>query len=86
MKNVTESMLKTSIFMSSDDFTRLVTHLFPGVQVNYTLDGISYYYEEDILDINILHAKLAGYFDVKEITSVHSDNCDYIGVWITYKD
>lgn len=86
MQNVTPSMLKTSIFMTSDDFTRLVTHLFPGVQVDYALDGISYDYEEDSLDTNILHAKLAGYFDVKEITSIHSDDCDCIGVWITYKD
>lgn len=86
MQNVTPSMLKTSIFMTSDDFTRLVTHLFPSVQVDYALDGISYEYEEDSLDTNILHAKLAGYFDVKEITSIHSDDCDCIGVWITYKD
>lgn len=58
MQNVTPSMLKTSIFMTSDDS----------------------------LDTNILHAKLTGYFDVKEITSIHSDDCDCIGVWITYKD
>lgn len=57
-----------------------------SIKIYCKLDGISYDYEENILDINILHAKLAGYFDVKEITSVHSDNCDYIGVWIIYKD
>lgn len=86
MQNVTESMLKTSIFMTSDDFTRIVTHLFPGIHVDYALDGISYNYEDDGLDTDMLYTKLAEYFDVKEITSIHSDDCDYIGVWITYKD
>lgn len=86
MKNVTQSMLKTSIFMLSDDFTKLVTDLFPGVQINYDLDGINYEYEEDSFDTNTLPTKLAEYFDVKEITSIHSDNYDCIGVWITYKD
>lgn len=86
MKNVTQSMLKPSIFMPSDDFTKLVTDLFPGVQINYDLDGINYEYEDNSFDTNTLPTKLAEYFDVKEITSIHSDNYDCIGVWITYKD
>lgn len=59
MKNVTQSMLKTSIFMLSDDFTKLVTHLFPGVQVDYDSDGINYEYKEDSLDTDALHTNLA---------------------------
>lgn len=96
MKNVTQSMLKTSIFMLGDNFTKLVTHLFPEVQVEYDLDGINYEYKEDSLDTDVLHTKLAEYFNVKEITSIHynrtanfmdsSDNYDCIGIWITYKD
>lgn len=96
MKNVTQSMLKTSIFMFSDDFTKLVTHLFPGVQVDYDSDGINYEYKEDSLDTDTLYTKLAEYFNVKEITSIHynraanfmdsSDNYDCLGIWITYKD
>lgn len=29
---------------------------------------------------------LATYFDVAEITSIHADDCDLVGVWIVYKN
>ena len=38
---------------------------------------------KEITDIETLLAK---YFDVKEVTSLHIDDCDTIGVWIVYKD
>ena len=37
------------------------------------------YWNEDMLET------LSKYFDV-DVTSFHSDNCEYVGVWICYKD
>ena len=33
----------------------------------------------------ISYEKLGEYFDV-QITSIHIDDCDYVGVWIVYKE
>ena len=36
-------------------------------------------------DDNLFTRMLSKYFDV-EVTSTHIDDCDYIGVWICYKE
>lgn len=86
MRNVTEYMIKTSIVIPSDAYSRIVDELFPGFKVYFDLDGLYYSDGRDDLEYEVLYAKLAEYFGVKKVTSVHIDDCDDIGVWITYKD
>jgi hypothetical protein len=52
------------------------------------VDEIDEYTEENFYqDITRFYKKLAEYFDVNEITSIHTDDCESpIGVWICYKD
>ena len=54
--------------------------------VTYTTEGLDICTNEDVIDIDELHKGLAKYFDVKEVTSVHIDDCDFIGVWVVYRD
>ena len=51
-------------------------------------DEMEAYVDENFYEnITKFYKKLAGYFDVKEVTSIHIDDCDSpVGVWITYKD
>lgn len=37
------------------------------------------------IDNRTVYEKLAEYYDVTKITSIHSDDCAKIGVWICYK-
>ena len=90
MKNVRENQLKKCIFMELDEFKNLVNRVTDGLkQVEYELDGI--YYEDtekaeetDIYWNKYMNETLSEYFDV-EVTSVHTDDCDVIGVWICYR-
>ena len=42
-----------------------------------------YFYQ----DITKFYKKLADYFGVKEVTSIHTDDCEYpVGIWICYKN
>lgn len=87
MKNVLDSEKKTCIFKTIDDFKRDVRTASNGdINVTTELDGISFNditkndFADNINDI------MADYYDVKEITSIHIDDCDYTGVWICYKE
>lgn len=87
MKNVLDSEKKTCIFKTIDDFKRDVLTASNGdINVTTELDGISFNditkndFADNINDI------MADYYDVKEITSIHIDDCDYTGVWICYKE
>lgn len=87
MKNVLSSQLKTCIILPNDEFDRIVSDIYPDddTDVTYELDGISVSVNDDCAED--LYSRLAEYFDVKEITSIHIDDCEYpIGVWIVYKD
>lgn len=90
MKNIRENQLKKCIFMELEDFTSLVEKLTDRLQTVEYEDGIylthtdkaeetDTYWNEDILET------FSKYFDV-DVTSFHSDNCEYVGVWICYKD
>jgi hypothetical protein len=57
------------------------------VTVNVDLYGLSYYTEEDREDFNneYLCNILSKYYDVN-VTSVHIDDCDDVGIWVVYKE
>lgn len=83
MKNIKETQLKKAIFMTSEEFEELLNNL--GMEVEFSCDGITVHNsdgEVDFYDEN-LNESLSEYFDVT-VTSVHIDDCDYIGVWIVY--
>lgn len=90
MKNVRENQLKKCIFMELDEFISLVERLTDGLQTVEYEDGVylistdkadetDTYWNEGITET------LSKYFGV-EVTSFHSDNCEYVGVWICYKE
>lgn len=90
MKNVKEKQLKKCIFMSLDEFTRLVEDLTDGLQTVEYEDGVylintTKAEETDTFWKKNITETLSKYFDV-EVTSFHSDSCEYVGVWICYKE
>ena len=87
MKNVRENQIKKCIFLESEEFTNVIHEVLGNdVYVNFTLEGLDICTDDNVVDIGELHEGLAKYFDVKEVTSVHIDDADFIGVWIVYKD
>lgn len=90
MKNVKENQLKKAIFLEFNEFKKLVLKLTDGLKSVNDENGIYFedttkaeltgiYWNEDIYET------LSKHFGVK-VTSVHSDSCDYLGVWIVYKE
>lgn len=89
MKNIREYQLKKCIFMSSDEYERIIKEIFgQNIDVEFTLDGmiIGELDDENEIYWDEIASNLARYFDVKEVTSVHMDDIDAIGVWICYKE
>ena len=90
MKNVRDSQLKKAIFLEKEQYEEALLEIFGiDVSVHPDLDGIWYEYNEEALEDeieNVLLEKLADYFDVDEVTSVHADDCDTVGIWVVYKD
>lgn len=92
MKNVENYSLKKCIFMSLEDFEDLVKEITnQKASVQYEYDGIfietNHDYvdlDEEIYESDVLQL-LSEYFDV-EVTSFHADDCDYLCVWIVYKE
>lgn len=89
MKNVRETQLKKCIFMTLEEFEELINTLTNGlkeVKFEFSVyitdsnkaDDEETYWQEDIC------VTLSKYFDV-EVTSFHSDDCEYPCVWICYK-
>ena len=88
MKNVRTNQLKKCIFVDAEEFTAIVQAIFDdieGIKVDYTLEGLDVYGNNDCIETGDLYEKLSEYFDVN-ITSIHIDDCDYVGVWIVYKE
>ena len=90
MKNVRESQLKKCIFVELEAFTDIIEEITDGLLTVEYEDGVymthsqkaadtDTWWNEDILET------LSKYFDVK-VTSFHSDSCEYVGVWICYKE
>ena len=86
MKNVRTEQLRTVIVMACDEYEQVLSEIFnKKVIVHTDLDGIWYEVDADD-DFENLNAHLANYFGVAEVSTVHADDCDYAGIWITYKE
>ena len=85
MKNVRDTILKKCIFLTTDEFESIIKSLFGFADITYEMDGMTIYGHDDVINTDLLHDRLAKYFDVEKITSIHIDDCDEIGVWIVYK-
>jgi hypothetical protein len=87
MKNVRTNQLKKCIFIDAEEFTAIVQAVFDNedIKVDYPLEGLDIYTDEDCVEADDLYEKLGEYFDVT-ITSIHIDDCDYVGVWVVYKE
>ena len=88
MQNVRKNQLKKCIVLEVEEFNSLLHQLFgENIETDYSLDGLYIGFENgDNLDTQELHDKLAEYFDVDEVTSIHIDDCDVTLVWIVYKN
>lgn len=87
MKNVRENQLKKCIFLNQCDFQQILCEVFDtNVYIHYSLEGCWYEADND-LDIsdNDICVELSKYFDVN-VTSVHIDDCEDIGIWVVYKE
>ena len=83
MKNVLPEQLRKCIFLLADEFKEIAGKL--GIQVETGWEGIFYSKDNDDIDDKDVYAALSEYFGA-EVTSVHCDDCDYMGVWIVYKE
>ncbi|MBQ2389279.1 MAG: hypothetical protein II305_04410 [Clostridia bacterium] len=88
MKNVKENQLKKCIFLTQTELENILSEkLQKTVTVNVDLYGLSVCTEEDMEDMDNgrLCDELSEYFDVN-VSSVHIDDCDIVGVWVCYKE
>ena len=83
MKNVENTMLKTAIFMECDRFEKLLYELTGDAADDDFVGGI--YITDNIYVSDETLEKLKEYFDVN-ITSIHADDADTVGIWIVYRD
>lgn len=89
MKNVRENQLKNCIFMELDVFTSIIEKITDGLLTIEYEDGVYMTHSQKAADTDTwwnedILKTLSRYFDV-EVTSFHSDSCEYVGVWICYK-
>lgn len=82
MKNAEDYRLKKCIFLEARKFCDIMDSL--GIQAETGFEGIFYSKNDDDIDDEEVYKALSGYFDVN-VTSVHCDDCDYMGVWVVYK-
>ena len=98
MKNIKKESQKTCLLLNDKELNQVVKELFDGrVRMEYTIEGIEYYatqeehedFVEDMFYQNQqkFYEKLAEYFDVGSISSIHMVFCDWdnIEVWLVYQ-
>ena len=95
MKNVNTHMEKTCIFLTCEELTEILKGLYPDSEINVepTLDGLIVEINETDINTGGSHSELATklteYFDVIQITSIHTDIADVsyypVGIWICYR-
>lgn len=70
---------------SLNEFEEFIDELFEGeVAVNADYEGISFEEPDNICDISEIYEKIGAALDV-EVTSIHIDDADIIGVWVVHK-
>lgn len=87
MKNVRENQLKTCIFLSVDELQNILCDIYQqNIIIHSDLDGCWYESDQDLnIDDNDVCAELSKYFETN-VTSIHIDDCESIGVWVCYKE
>lgn len=88
MKHVYTHNLKSCIFITTDTFNEVLNKIYNNsISVTYDYEGITVENNKtsDTISTSDLLEKLAEYYDVTEVTSIHIDDCEYTGVWICYK-
>lgn len=86
MKNVKNWQLQSAFIFELDQFTNILKNLFgESINVEYALDGITVYTEDDIIERDDIIAKLTEYFDVI-VTGYHQDDCANPFVWVVYRE
>lgn len=91
MKNVRDVEKKNCILKTLSGFEKDLTKAFnTDVTVETDWDGLTINFADDSQfkdwkteDYNRV---IAEYYGVSEVTSIHIDDCDEVGVWIVYKD
>ena len=86
LKNIQNFEKKNALLTTTCRFDKVLSEISNGeIRASYCLDGI--WYESDtIADADaFVRDKLSEYLGVN-VTSIHLDDCDLIGVWIIYKD
>ena len=88
MKNVKENQLKKCIFMEVDEFQKVFVNVFGEYNENTNEIDVEFDIVDGIYFCGIsnkdVYTELSKYFDIN-ITSIHIDDFDTIGVWICYK-
>ena len=91
MKNLEKYKLVNCVFMSLEEYQKLVYEVTNGLLgVMYDYDGIMYEPTEKAMDTNTFYEEniletMSKYFDV-QVTSIHTDDSSMLGVWIAYKE
>lgn len=88
MRHCKQTQLKKTILLSLEEFQKAVQEVAPNTTVHCSLDGVWYETTPDTPDMEeeYLRILLARYFDVFEITSIHIDDNEYVGVWLVYEE
>lgn len=85
MRNVSKYALKTCIFLDENEFEDVIEEIY-GENASCSLsDGVKVYNGEDRVFQDELYPKLAEYFDVSKVVSIHADDCSY-SCWIVYEE
>lgn len=81
MKHVRSNELKSCIYKPWDQFSLDVRAALNDEEAIVYLDGT-------ILSNALCEPfeALSKYYEVSEITSIHADNTEYVGIWICYND
>lgn len=87
MINVKPNQLKKCIYLTLDEFKDIILDAFEMAIVERTSEGLDIYDNTNCVPYEKICDVLAQHFDVKEVTSFHSDHCkNNPGVWVCYKD
>ena len=85
MRNVRENQLKKCIFKLYSEFEKdVIDALGDDVEVSCDYDNIYFECNEEPLCTEEVLGGMSKYYDV-EVTSIHIDEYEPVGVWIVYK-
>lgn len=77
------------IFETIDEFEQVIKCLL-GDDVVVDVDFGELYFEskqneDEGIDTETIYKALSSYYNV-DVTSIHTDGCEYLGVWIAYNE